>query len=140
MFLIDTNIISEARKGRKANRGVIGFFSANEGEDRMYVAAQTIGELRKGVEKLRGRGDEPQAKLLEKWLDATVRDYSDKILNFDEESAQVWGRLMAPNDQHPIDKQIAAIALIHDLTVVTRNVDDFYGTGVRIINPFGEPN
>ena len=136
MFLIDTCIISEARKGRKANRGVIGFFSANADEGRMYLSVQTIGELRKGVEKIKARGDSSQAKLLEEWLDTTIQNYSDKILDFDEESAQVWGRLMSPGDQHPIDKQIAAIALIHDLTVVTRNIDDFAGTGVRIINPF----
>ena len=136
MYLIDTCTISEARKGRKADRGVVGFFSTNTDEGRMYLAVQTIGELRQGVEKIRARGDESQAKVLEKWLDATIQDYSDKILDFDDESAQVWGRLMSPNNQHPIDKQIAAIALIHDLTVVTRNVDDFAGTGVRIINPF----
>ena len=136
MYLIDTCVISEARKGRKANRGVLEFFSANADEDRLYVAVQTIGELRKGVERIRGRGDEPQAALLETWLNDTVNDYADKLLDFDEESAQVWGRLMSPNDQHPIDKQIAAIALIHDLAVVTRNVDDFSGVGVRVVNPF----
>ncbi len=138
MFLIDTSIISEARKGRKANRGVIGFFSSNTNEAHMYLAVQTIGELRKGVEKIRARGKESQAKILEKWLDATIRDYPDKILDFDEVSAQVWGRLVSSNNQNPIGKQIAAIALIHDLTVVTRNVDDFVATGVRVINPFEE--
>jgi toxin FitB len=136
VFLIDTCIISEARKGRKADRGVTEFFSTNADEGHMYLAVQTVGELRKGVERIKARGDEAQSKRLEKWLEATVRDYSDKILDFDEESAQVWGRLMSPSDQHPIDKQIAAIALIHDLTVVTRNVGDFAETGVRIINPF----
>ncbi len=102
----------------------------------MYLAVQTIGELRQGVEKIRARGDDAQAKPLEVWLDAIVQNYADKILAFDEESAQVWGRLMSPSNQHPIDKQIAAIALIHDLIVVTRNVADFAGTGVQIINPF----
>ena len=102
----------------------------------MYLAVQTVGELRQGVEKVRAKGDEVQASHLEKWLDATVREYSDRILDFDVEAAQVWGRLMSPNNQHPIDKQIAAVALIHDLAVVTRNVEDFSGTGVRIINPF----
>jgi predicted nucleic acid-binding protein len=136
VFLIDTNVISEARKGRKANPGVTRFFAANADEDCLYLSVQTIGELRKGVDKCLSRGDRTQAKLLEKWFDTIVFDYSDKILAFDEESALVWGRLMSSSDQQPIDKQIAAIALIHDLTVVTRNVDDFIGTGARIINPF----
>ena len=105
-------------------------------ESRMYLAVQTIGELRRGVERIRARGDDVQAKLLEKWLQAIIQDYSDKILAFDEDSAQVWGRLMSPNNQHSIDKQIAAIALIHDLTVVTRNVADFSETGARLFNPF----
>ena len=65
-----------------------------------------------------------------------MTDYADKILTFDEECAQVWGRLMSPHPAHPIDTQIAAIALIYDLTVVTRNVDDFRETGVGTINPF----
>ena len=61
---------------------------------------------------------------------------ADRVLSFDEECAQVWGRLMSPNHQYPIDKQIAAIALIYDLKVVTRNLEDFQGTGVELINPF----
>jgi hypothetical protein len=97
---------------------------------------QTIGEIRRGLENIRHRGDLSQAKRLEKWLDMVVADYDDRILSFDEECAQVWGRLMSPHHVHPIDKQIAAIALIHDLTVVTRNVDDFRGTGTRTNNPF----
>ncbi|MDP2762700.1 MAG: type II toxin-antitoxin system VapC family toxin [Sideroxyarcus sp.] len=137
MYLIDTNVISEARKGSKANPGVRGFFKETDAAD-MYLSAQTIGEIRRGIENIRHRGDIPQAKKLEKWLDVIVGDYADKILSFDDECAQVWGRLMSPHPQHPIDKQIAAIALIHNLTVVTRNVDDFRGTGVKIKNPFDE--
>ena len=73
---------------------------------------------------------------LEAWLDEVVTHYADRILDFDLDAAQVWGRLMSPHPQHPVDKQIAAIALIHNLTVVTRNVDDFNGLGVRLANPF----
>jgi predicted nucleic acid-binding protein len=135
MYLVDTNIISEARKGKKANPGVQKFFRTVEAED-LYLSAQTIGEIRRGLENVRHRGDLTQAKKLEKWLDLVVADYDDRILSFDEECAQVWGRLMSPHHEHPIDKQIAAIALIHDLTVVTRNVDDFRGTVTRINNPF----
>ena len=133
MFLLDTNVISEARKGSKANLGVQKFFQTTEN---IFISAQTIGEIRRGLENIRHRGDLPQTKKLEKWLDLVVSDYADKILTFDEECAQVWGRLMSPHPEHPIDKQIAAIALIHDLAVVTRNVDDFRGTGVEIVNPF----
>lgn len=132
---MDTNVISEARKGPKANAGVQKFFKTTNDAD-LYLSAQTIGEIRRGLENIRHRGDASQTKRLEKWLDLVVGDYADRVLSFDEESAQIWGRIMSPNAQHPIDKQIAAIALIHDLTVVTRNVDDFNGTGVRLMNPF----
>lgn len=135
MYLVDTNVISEARKGKKANRGVQRFFQAIEAED-LYLSVQTIGEIRRGLENIRHRGDLPQARKLEAWLDLVVSNYADRILSFDEECAQVWGRLMSPRHEHPIDKQIAAIALIHDLTVVTRNVDDFRGTGTKTSNPF----
>lgn len=135
MYLVDTNVISEARKGIKANPGVREFFQTTAA-DGFYISAQTIGEIRRGLENIRHRGDLPQTRMLEKWLGRVVADYADKILTFDEECAQVWGRLMSPHPVHPIDKQIAAIALIHDLTLVTRNVDDFRGTGVAIKNPF----
>ena len=63
--------------------------------------------------------------------------YGDRVLGLDGEAAQIWGRLRVPNPDNAIDKQIAAIALLHDLTVVTRNIDDFVGCGVRLNNPFG---
>ncbi len=135
MYLVDTNVISEARKGKKANLGVQKFFQMIEAEE-LYLSVQTIGEIRRGLENIRHRGDLPQAKKLEKWLDVVVTNYDYRILSFDQECAQVWGRLMSPHHEHPIDKQIAAIALIHDLTVVTRNVSDFRGTGVSLNNPF----
>ena len=135
MYLVDANVISEARKGAKANSGVKKFFRETDADD-LYLSAQTIGEIRRGLKNIRHRGDLPQTRKLEKWLDLVVDDYADKVLTFDKECAQVWGRLMSPHPEHPIDKQIAAIALIHDLTVVTRNVDDFRGTGVGIKNPF----
>ncbi len=135
MYLIDTNVVSEARKGIKANPGVLKFFQTTDAND-LYLPVQTIGEIRRGLENIRRRGDLLQARKLEKWLDLVVADYADRILGFDEECAQVWGRLMSPHHEHPIDKQIAAIALIYDLKVVTRNVNDFRGTGVRLENPF----
>ena len=137
MYLIDTNVISELRKKSRVNPGVIDFFKhVSAGNDALYLSAVTVGELRRGVELIRNRGDIEQALLLENWLEMLLSDYSGKILEFDTLIAQVWGRLRVPNPENPLDKQIAATALVHDLIVVTRNTADFEGTGLEIINPF----
>ena len=135
MYLVDTNVISEARKGRKANAGVVNFLRTNQ-PGSLYLCVQTIGEIRRGVENIRGRSDQSQATRLEAWLTLVLDEYADRILDFDADCAQVWGRLMSPDASHPIDKQIAAIALINGLVVVTRNTRDFSGTGVQLSNPF----
>ena len=137
MYLVDTDVISEIRKGEKANSGVRAFFedAGRDGVD-LYLSVVTIGELRQGVERIRHRGDGEQAQLLERWLRKVSGAYADAILPIDEETAHVWGRLRVPNPENPLDKQIAATALIHDLTVVTRNSEHFAPTGVRLKNPF----
>jgi len=137
VYLVDTDVISEARKGAKANPGVRDFFRKAAKEDTaLYLSAITIGALRRGVEKIRHRGDEPQAGTLERWLDDLSHDYADEILAFDHEMAQVWGRLRVPHPENPLDKQIAATALIYDLVVVTRNTAHLEATGTRLLNPF----
>jgi predicted nucleic acid-binding protein len=137
VYLIDTNVISEARKKSRANPGVIDFFNrVAAAGDPVYLSVITVGELRRGVELIRLRGDAEQARLLENWLSAVIEEYADKVLTFDADTAQVWGRLRVPNPEHALDKQISATALIHDLTVVTRNAADFAGTGAKVLNPF----
>ncbi len=137
MYLIDTNVISEARKQGRANPGVVAFFERVAAEEEsVYLSVVSVGELRRGVELIRHRGDAQQAQVLEAWLVGVLTEYQDNVLAFDSETAQVWGRLRVPHAEHELDKQIAAIALVYDLTVVTRNVDDFAGTGVRLENPF----
>lgn len=137
MFLVDTNVISEARKGRRADPGVQAFWAAAARDDSpVFLAAVTVGELRRGVERIRHRGDHPKALLLERWLAEVLQHYGDRVLSLDGDAAQIWGRLRVPDPHNAIDKQIAAIALLHDLTVVTRNTDDFAGCGVRLLNPF----
>lgn len=138
MYLIDTNVISEARKKGKAHRGVQQFLARVIAENSaVFLSAITIGELRRGIELIRHRGDEPQAQQLEAWLQTLLTDYEDCILPLDTDSAQIWGRLRVPRPENALDKQLAATALIHNLTVVTRNERHFQGSGVRILNPFG---
>ena len=137
MYLIDTNVISEARKQGRANPGVSEFFrrALAQGEA-LYLSVISVGELRRGVELIRHRGDDLQAGLLDTWLTSVLDEFQHNILVFDAAAAQVWGRLRVPHAEHEIDKQIAAIALVNGLTVVTRNSADFAGTGVALLNPF----
>ena len=137
MYLIDTDVISEARKGARSNAGVRAFFARASAEGtELYLSVVTVGELRQGVERIRHRGDQPQARRLEQWLLQLTSDYADRILPIDEEIAHVWGRLRVPNAENPLDKQIAATALLHDLAVVSRNVTHYAPTGVAVSNPF----
>jgi len=137
MYLIDTNVISEARKRDKANHGVIRFFdTAQVDGDTLYVSVITVGEIRRGIELMRHRGDARQARQLESWLELILKEFEDHILDFAHDEAQLWGRLRVPHPENAIDKQIAATALTHDLTLVTRNTDHFEGLDVRILNPF----
>ena len=137
MYLVDTDVVSELRKKDKANPGVAAFFSDAAVRDLpLYMAAVTVGELRRGVELIRHRGDPSQARSLERWLEGLVAEYGDNILPFDADAAQIWGRLRVPHPENPLDKQIAATALLYDLVLVTRNVRHFASTGVRLLDPF----
>ena len=137
MYLVDTDVISELRKKDKAHQRVAAFFKDAAVRDvPLYLTAVTIGELRRGVELIRYREDARQARLLERWLDGLLEQYGDNVLPFDADAAQVWGRLRVPHPENPLDKQIAATALVYDLVLVTRNVKHFALTGVRLLDPF----
>jgi predicted nucleic acid-binding protein len=137
MYLIDTNVISEARNKSKANKGVLAFFKeAIEKGRPMFISVVTVSELRRGVELIRCRGVARQANQLEKWLEMLLVQYKESILDINQDIAQLWGRLRVPHPENASDKLIAATALIYDLTVVTRNHRDFSKTGARLLNPF----
>lgn len=139
MFLIDTNVVSELRKKSKMNAGVSAFFKKAEMEESgLYLSVITIGELKRGVEQIKHRGDAKQALVLDKWLHGVLEEFQDNILPFDREEALVWGKLRAPHYENAIDKQIAATAIVYDMTLVTRNVSDFVTSGVSVINPFSD--
>lgn len=142
MYLMDTNIVSELRKKDRADPGVRRFMrevaeqEAKAEASLAYISVVTVGELRRGVDLIRHRSDRVQADALESWLVTLLEEYSDNILDFGREEAQVWGRLRVPHPENALDKMIAATALVYGFTLVTRNLRDFAGTGVALLNPF----
>jgi predicted nucleic acid-binding protein len=137
MYLFDTNVVSELRKGERADAGVLRLVRALDVRNaRVYLSVVTLGELRRGVDLLRHRGDAPQADRLEAWLGVLLDDYGERVLDFGHEEALLWGRLRCPHPENALDKQIAATALINNLTLVTRNTRHFSATGVALLNPF----
>jgi predicted nucleic acid-binding protein len=137
MYLLDTDVISELHKGASANVNVVKFLAdADSNDDALYLSVVTIGELRRGVELIRHRNDLQQAKRLEAWLGSVMKEFEDHILDFGKEEAQVWGKLRVPHHENALDKQIAAIALTHGLTLVTRNIEHYDRIGLQVINPF----
>ena len=134
MYLVHTNVISERRKGRRADPGVTRFIDDNANE--LFLPVLVLGEILSGIEHIRNRGDLSQANLLDTWYQSIKAEFVDRFLAFDIACAELWGKLMGLNDQHAVDKQVAAIALVYDLTIVSRNVRHYESTGVRLLNPF----
>lgn len=134
MFLLDTGVVSELRKGRRADAGVLAWFAGFE-DAALFLSVVVTGELRQSVERLRLR-DTAQAERLDRWLSPLMDDYADRVLSVDLRVAGVWGRLNVPNPVSAVDGLLAATAIVHDLTLVTRNVKDVERTGARLHNPF----
>jgi toxin FitB len=135
MYLLDTNVISEFRKGSKAHRKVQAW-QAGIPRALMLLSSVTIMELKIGV-LLKERKDPQQAALLRKWLEKGVLvEFQDRILHIDTQVALRCASLHVPKTRSYRDAFIAATALEHGLTVVTRNVTDFEPTGVALINPW----
>jgi len=133
-YLIDTNVLSEIRKGRRANAGVREWF-AEANDDDLFVSVLTIGEIRRGIEGIRHR-DPVSATYLDKWF-ATVKARSTgRVLLVTPNIADRWGRLNVPDPLPVIDSLLAATALEYGLTLVTRNIRDVERTGASLLNPF----
>ncbi len=137
MFLVDTNVISEIGKGRRCERRVADWYAAVE-RDSLWLSVLVVGELRSGIERVRRR-DPARAMRLERALILTADLFADRVLAINRRIAERWGLLEAERVVSTIDGLIAATALVHRLTVVTRNVRDFAPTGVAILNPFEPP-
>jgi predicted nucleic acid-binding protein len=133
-YLLDTNVLSELRKGPRADPGVRRWFDKAVDRD-LFTSVLVAGELRRGVESIRRR-DRAAADGLAQWLELLVERFGDRLLSIDAAVAKQWGELNVPDPIPTIDGLLAATALVHDLTLVTRNVRDVARTGVRLIDPF----
>ena len=135
MFLLDTNVISELRKADKANPHVVDW-AKKITPSKMFVSVISIMELRMGILSL-ARKDTRQADVLSRWLDTLVLPtFSGRILSVDLAVANQCAALHVPDPRSDRDALIAATAIVHGFTVVTRNTKDFRETGVSLINPW----
>lgn len=133
MYILDTNVISAARRPERAP--LISAWLRDKPEDALFLSAITIGEIARGVAQQQRR-DPGFAGDLSAWLDRTVHVFGDRILAFGAEDARVWGRLSQQIGHAGADLMIAATALVHDAVIVTGNVAGFTPTGARVENPF----
>jgi len=132
-FLLDTNILSELRKGRRCDPWVRSWAKASESQ--LHTSVVALGELKRGVERVRPK-DPRFAAELERWLTRLIATMGSRILPVDEAVALEWGRLAAARTVPPIDGLLAATAIVRGMTLVTRNVKDFADLGVSYLNPF----
>ena len=133
-YLIDTNIISEIRKGRRCNPSVASWYEEVD-DASLYLSVLIVGEIRKGIERVRPT-NAAQANALESWLVAVDKAFGERILPVDRAVAHEWGRLNANRPLPVIDSLLAATAKIHHMTLVTRNTADMANMDVHILNPF----
>lgn len=135
-YLIDTNVISELRKGKRADQRVVAWFSGLE-DDQVFISALTLGEIRRGIESIRRR-DAKAAAALESWMGRITAQHGDRVLPVDKAIADEWGRMNVPDPLPVVDGLLAATAKALGLTLATRNVTDVERTGVACLDPFSE--
>jgi len=132
-YLLDTNVLSELRRGRRCAPSVLRW--AKSAEHELHTSVIVLGELKRGVEHVRPK-DPRFAAELERWLTRLMTTMAARILPVDQAIALEWGRISVPRTVPPIDGLLAATALVRGMTLVTRNVKDFADLGVSWLNPF----
>ena len=136
-YLLDTNVLSELRKGARCASSVAHWATAVS-PNAFFTSVLVIGEIRRGVERIRGR-DPQQARKLEDWLEQVRTTFAGRTLAVDDRVADAWGRMGASRPVPVIDGLLAATAKVHGLVLATRNVADVIGTGVAVVDPFALP-
>jgi len=139
MYVLDTNVISELRHGKPNQSAEVRVWAADKPASHLYISAISILELEKGVLALE-RGTPPQGSALRVWLNGVKANFAGRILPFSENTATLCAALHVPDPKSERDAMIAATALEHGMTVVTRNVADFVGTGAKLVDPFATAN
>jgi predicted nucleic acid-binding protein len=134
-YLIDTNIISEVRKGDRCNPNVAAWYAGIDDTD-VYLSVLVLGEIRKGIERARA-SDPAQARALERWLTRVNEAFGERVLPVDQAVADTWGRMSAKRPVPAIDGLLAATAIVHRMTLATRDVDAVADLGAAVLNPFG---
>jgi predicted nucleic acid-binding protein len=135
MFLLDTVVLSELRKAPRQRNGNLVHWMGGVTSQDLYLSVVTIGEIERSIERQR-QVNPPFAESIASWLDVILRTYEGRILAIDVAVARRWGRLSQRIGNKGLDLAIAATALEHGLTVVTRNVSDFEPAGVAVLDPF----
>jgi predicted nucleic acid-binding protein len=133
-FLLDTNVISEVRKGERCDRSVAAWYRSIDDSD-LYLSVLVTGEIRRGVERARHR-DPDRAAVFERWLENIGSAFAGRILPIDRAVADEWGRLSAIRTVPVPDALLAATASVHGMIVATRHEVHMAGLGVSVLNPF----
>ena len=137
-FLLDTNVLSEIRKGSGRAHPQVWEWWLGMRDQELFLSVMTLGEIRKGIDRL-GSRDAPQSLVLERWLEEVKHAFRERLIEVTVGIAERWGKLQAIRTLPEVDALLAASVLEHDLTLVTRNEADFVGLGIRVINPFLDP-
>ena len=137
-YLLDTNIISELRKGERCDLNVQSWFESVK-PTQLFTSVLVIGEIRRGIENIRRR-DPQSAYHLECWLESVQNNYHERIIPIDERIAETWGYFNAIRPLPVIDGLLAATAKTYDFILVTRNTKDIQNIDVQLINPFKKAN
>ena len=133
-YLLDTNVVSEIRKPIP-NDGVAAWFAETDSAD-LHLSVLVVGEVRQGIERLRHRGDGEQAAVYERWLEVLKSEFGDRLLPVTTAVAEGWGVLNADRLLPVVDGLLAATAVVHELTLVTRDESLLAAPGVRTLDPW----
>jgi toxin FitB len=134
-FLLDTNVLSEVKRGRGDVR-VKNWFAKTDG-DALFTSVMVVGEIRRGIELIRRR-DATQVAGFEAWLAQLQDEFAERVLSITQEIAEEWGRINVPDPLPTIDALLTATARVHNLTIVSRNIRDIGRGGARVLNPWQE--